>query len=174
MGLRRFMRRLTSNPIKTHYNNHYEIREYACDQCDKKFVTSNALNLHFQAHEGIVYKCKLCPDYSAKSKTTVSFHFRVHHPNTVKGCPAPSHFIFGINVGKSRIRHTTTLKLIDEFRNRLKILKMTSFKFGFVLCRIRLFPTFISKIKLLGSGLPLRFVTGTLYRTMSNKSEIRL
>ena len=84
--VRRLMRRLTSNPIKTHYNNHYQIREYACDQCDKKFVTSNALNLHFQAHEGIVYKCKLCPDYSAKSKTTVSFHFRVHHPNIVKIC----------------------------------------------------------------------------------------
>ena len=75
-----------SNPIKTHYNNHFQIREYECDQCHKKFVTSNALNLHFQAHEGIVYKCKLCPDYSAKSKTTVSFHFRVHHPNTVKIC----------------------------------------------------------------------------------------
>ena len=28
-----------------------------------------------------------------------------------KGSPAPNHFIFQINVGKSRIRHRTTLKL---------------------------------------------------------------
>ena len=34
-----------------------------------------------------------------------------------------SHFIFECNVGKRRIRHTVchTLKLIDEFLNRLKI-----------------------------------------------------
>ena len=33
----------------------------------------------------------------------------------------PNHFIFEINVGKRRIRHTTTLKLNDEFQDRLKI-----------------------------------------------------
>ena len=31
--------------------------------------------------------------------------------NTFKGSPDQSHFIFEINVGKSRIRHRTTLKL---------------------------------------------------------------
>ena len=35
-------------------------------------------------------------------------------------------------------------------------LKMTSFQFRVVLCRIRLLPTLISKIKWLGSGLPLK------------------
>ena len=35
-------------------------------------------------------------------------------------------------------------------------LKMLSFNFRVVLCRIRLFPTLISKIKWLGSGLPWR------------------
>ena len=39
----------------------------------------------------------------------------------MKGISDPSHFIFEINVGKRRIRHTTTLKLIDEFLDRLKI-----------------------------------------------------
>ena len=34
-------------------------------------------------------------------------------------------------------------------------LKMMSFKFTVVLCRIRLFPTLVSKIKRLGSELPL-------------------
>ena len=33
----------------------------------------------------------------------------------VKGCSDPIHFIFEINVGKKRIRHTSTLKLNDEF-----------------------------------------------------------
>ena len=36
-----------------------------------------------------------------------------------KGSSDPSHFIFEINVGKSRIRHTTTLKLNDEFRLKI-------------------------------------------------------
>jgi len=38
-----------------------------------------------------------------------------------KGSSDPSYFIFEINDGKSRIRHTTTLKLNDELLNRLKI-----------------------------------------------------
>ena len=45
------------------------------------------------------------------------------HLNTInlKGSLDSSHFIFGINVGKSQIRHRTTLKLNDEFLDRLKI-----------------------------------------------------
>ena len=38
-----------------------------------------------------------------------------------KDSSALSHFIFEINVGKSRIRHTTTLKLKNELIDRLKI-----------------------------------------------------
>ena len=38
-----------------------------------------------------------------------------------KGSLYPNHFIFEINIGKGRIRHTTTLKLNDEFLDRLKI-----------------------------------------------------
>ena len=38
-----------------------------------------------------------------------------------KSSSDPSHFIFEINVGKRRIRYTTTLKLNDEFLDRLKI-----------------------------------------------------
>ena len=53
-----------------------------------------------------------------------------------------------INVGNGRIRHTTTLKLNDEYLDPLKIIKR--FKFRVVICRIRLFPTSNSKIKLLG------------------------
>ena len=38
-----------------------------------------------------------------------------------KGSSDSNHFIFEIDVGKSRIRHTTTLKLNDEFLNRIKM-----------------------------------------------------
>ena len=37
-----------------------------------------------------------------------------------KGSPDPSHVIFEINVGKSRIRQITALKLNVEFLDRLK------------------------------------------------------
>ena len=64
-------------------------------------------------------------------KFKVCIHYRNDHVR--KNPRILSHFIFLINVGKKRIRHTMTL-----------------------LCRIRLFPTVISKIKWLGSELPLK------------------
>ena len=73
---------------------------------------------------------------------------------TNKGSPEPSQFNSEINVGKSRIRHTTTLKLNYEFLDRLKIDSRLKFRVFF--CRIRRFPTLISKIKWLGSELPLK------------------
>ena len=65
----------------------------------------------------------------------------------IKGSSDPSHFIFEINVGKSRIRHTTTLKLNNE-------------------CRIRLVPTLISKIKWLVPELPLMCQFWSLFFTV--------
>ena len=38
----------------------------------------------------------------------------------IKGSPDPNHFIFEINIGMRRIRHTKTLKLNDEFLDRQK------------------------------------------------------
>ena len=63
------------------------------------------------------------------------------HRKLFKGSSDLTHFIFEINVGKSRTRHSATLKLNNEFLNRLKI--ALRFKFN----RIRLFPPMISKIK---------------------------
>ena len=77
--------------------------------------------------------------------------------NIFKGSPALNHFIFEINVGKGRTRHTTTLNLNDEFFDQPKI--DCRLKFGVVLCRIRSFPAWISKIKWLGSELPLNYFT---------------
>ena len=74
-----------------------------------------------------------------------------------KGSSDPSPYIFEINVGKSRIRHTTTLN--DEFLNRLKIDWRWRSNSESVLSRIRLFPTLISKIKWLWSELPLNQIT---------------
>ena len=39
----------------------------------------------------------------------------------LKGSSDPSHFIFEINVGKSRIRHRTTLNLNDVIFNRFGV-----------------------------------------------------
>ena len=64
-----------------------------------------------------------------------------------KGSSDPSHFILEINVVKGRIRHRTTLNFI-RFESRFNV--------RFVLCRIRLFPTLDSRIKWLGSELPLQ------------------
>ena len=48
--------------------------------------------------------------------------FMGHIPGLWFECSSdPSHFISDINVGKSRIRHWTTLELNDEFPDRLKI-----------------------------------------------------
>ena len=73
-------------------------------------------------------------------------HVRSTGPGRFKGSSDQNHFIFELNVGKSRIRHRTTMNY--ELLDRLKI--------RVVLCRIRLFPTFNSKIKWFGSELPLR------------------
>ena len=49
--------------------------------------------------------------------TIISFHLSFR----LKGSSDQIQFIFENNVGKSRIRHTTTLKLNDEYQDRLKI-----------------------------------------------------
>ena len=46
---------------------------------------------------------------------------KVNSCKSFKGSPEPSQFNSEINVGKSRIRHTTTLKLNYEFLDRLQI-----------------------------------------------------
>ena len=79
--------------------------------------------------------------------------FENKRSSSIKGSSYPIDVIFEFDVGKSRIRYTTPLKLNDEFLDRLKI--DWKFKFRVVLCRIRLFPTLVSKIKWLGSELPL-------------------
>jgi len=73
-----------------------------------------------------------------------------------KGSSDPSHFIFEINDGKRRIRNRTTLNL--NFQKILSRSRNSSFNFRVVVCRIRLFPTLISKIKWLGSELPLNWL----------------
>ena len=88
--------------------------------------------------------------YSVKTST-----YRLAWGDSLKGSSDPSHFIFKINVGKRRIRHRTTLKLNDEFLDRLQFdWRWRNFKFRVVLCRIRPFPTLISENKWLGFKQP--------------------
>ena len=46
------------------------------------------------------------------------------HLENVKGSSDPSHFIFEINVGKSRIRHRTTLNFNDGIFNRFESIEI--------------------------------------------------
>ena len=64
----------------------------------------------------------------------------------MRGSSDRNHLIFEINVGKRRIRHTTTL---IDFRSTQNSNSESLYR------RIRLFPTLISKIKWLESKLSL-------------------
>ena len=67
----------------------------------------------------------------------------------LKGGPDPSHFIFEITIGMKRIRHGTSLNLIkwSHLQSICSRSRNLPFNFSVVVCRIRLFPTLISKIK---------------------------
>ena len=87
-----------------------------------------------------------------------------------KGSSDQNHFIFEINVGKRRIRHITTLNLsLQPIFSRSR---NSPFNIRVVVCRIRLFPTLVSKIKRLGSELPLNDAYAAYGR--QNVSEIAL
>ena len=95
-----------------------------------------------------------CSNYQIqRSHHATSDIFLVLSDVAVKGSSDQIHYIFENNVGKSRIRHTTTPKL--NFKRDSNRLTMVSFKFRLVIFRIRLFPTMISNMKQLGSELPL-------------------
>ena len=72
-----------------------------------------------------------------------------------KASPAPSQYIFEINVGKRRIRHRTTLNL--NLQTILSRSKNSPFNFIFIICRIRLFPTLNSKYNGLRLNYPLHY-----------------
>jgi len=64
---------------KTHMTVHFGIQSYECDQCDKKFYTQAQLNIHYEKHEGIKYKCKLCEKYETGRKNNIVLHMRNIH-----------------------------------------------------------------------------------------------
>ena len=72
--------------------------------------------------------------------------FKIIWPRPIfKGSSDPSHFIFGKNVGKRRIRHRTTLNLNESSVDFDSIQKFIISRV--VVCRFRLFSTLISKRK---------------------------
>ena len=83
----------------------------------------------------------------------------------------PGNFIDEITVGKSRIRHITTLNL--NFKSVFSRSRNSSFNFRVVVCRIRLFPTLISKIKWLRSGLPLSVCANRLAQSNASPRDPR-
>ena len=74
-------------------------------------------------------------------------------PMWIKGSSDPSHFVFGMNFGKRPFRHRLTLILKDVAFNRLGVDPEIHHSVSESFCRIRLFPTLISKIKRLGTAL---------------------
>ena len=53
-----------------------------------------------------------------RSRHTLYVNCNIKHVSFIKGSSERSHFIFEINVGKSRIRHRTTLNLNDVIFTR--------------------------------------------------------
>ena len=91
-------------------------------------------------------------DYWNGIESTVDGEFIGSMTRGIKGSPDPSHFIFGSNVGKGRIRHITTLNL--NLQSILSRSRNVLFNFRVVVCRIRLFPTLIllSRIRMISNS----------------------
>ena len=90
---------------------------YFLDVFEKMKVTDlNSIKLHmihFSATNNIEGMVNLLDMFDDTEETWFPVSFNCSSD--------PNHFIFEINVGKSRIRHRTTLELNDEFQDRLKI-----------------------------------------------------
>lgn len=39
---------------------HLQIRQYSCDECDKKFTQKSVLDTHARIHTGTLLYCTLC------------------------------------------------------------------------------------------------------------------
>ena len=68
---------------KTHLNVHFEIREFECDQHDRKFTSLSILNEHYHKHEGIIYNCLICNAYETVSRQCIESHLRRKHADIV-------------------------------------------------------------------------------------------
>ena len=63
-------------------------------------------------------------DYWNGIESTVDGESNGSMTRGIKGSPGPSHYIFEINVGKSRIRHRTTLNFNDGIFNRFESIEI--------------------------------------------------
>ncbi|XP_063406813.1 zinc finger protein 91-like [Mytilus trossulus] len=72
-------------PLKCKFNNHMNghnnIRNYVCDQCDSRFVTSSTLRTHKQWKHSSKEEDKICSHCGYKTKTSnkLNEHIRVQH-----------------------------------------------------------------------------------------------
>ena len=66
-----------------HLKQHFQIRDFVCDQCDLKYATRGELNVHYQKHEGIIYNCLICKTYEANSRRMIESHLRSKHADIV-------------------------------------------------------------------------------------------
>lgn len=63
------------------YSEFYELpgeKNYQCEICEKRFPSSNNLNIHLRTHTGVKpYLCNLCGK-SFSNRTGLNFHVRTH------------------------------------------------------------------------------------------------
>jgi len=69
---------------KHHLKNHFGIKDFECDQCDKKFPTVNQLKYHYELHEGIIYCCLICNTYEVRQSNTMVHHLKREHQDVLE------------------------------------------------------------------------------------------
>ena len=85
--------------LVSHIHNNLLIRFFKCAECPVAFRSQNKIMIHTKVN------------YQLRSNLT-NFTQPLPISLKLKGSSDPSHFIFEINVGKSRIRHRTTLNFM--------------------------------------------------------------
>ena len=65
--------------MKCHYRFHFKMYDVKCDYCDKLFISTKYLNLHYaKVHSKDYYSCHICKAYSAP-RQLLQVHIRESH-----------------------------------------------------------------------------------------------
>ena len=73
-----------SDNYKRHLKNHFGIKDFECDRCDKTFTTNSGLKQHHELHDGIIHCCLICNGYETRQKDTIQHHLKRKHSELLK------------------------------------------------------------------------------------------
>lgn len=105
--------------MKEHELTHTGFKEFACDQCDRKFSRKNVLQRHMEIHTGVfrkTYSCDFC-DRIFRSSYNLRNHRRTHTGEKPYRCDACS---VNTTTESQLTRHCksqTHLKRVSELMN---------------------------------------------------------